>query len=953
MILIRGLFCIILFCFHSFAQVPDQYLLKINIPNGESANRLERLNLPAYHTAKNCMFAILEASEINKLGLLNIQYNIIDKKNEGDKYYLISSFDNLTKDELPISTLFKGERFAIIKNIQHHQGIWKGRFHTIELTRKIQFRNQRVIVPSSWTELVDTVISEIVSLINTDSVEYFIQSLEDFGTRYKFASTRDSVAFWIRDQFLSMGYSDAILDSVYYENTWQKNVIATLPGNLEPDKINIVGAHHDSYAYPDPMNYAPGADDNGSGVAAVLEIARVLKEINYTPKSTIKFITFAAEEGGGDGSTHYAMKLFDSGIDVKSMFNHDMISYTEQSVFESFCKINYFSGFEYLLQLATTCTEEYSILTPEDGELNAMVSDGYIFWSYGFPTVRFSESDFSPYWHTTGDTIENYNMEYCAEVIKASCATLLTNIKLPAPVKNYQLLDRGDGNSLILSWEPNKEPNLEGYKVYIGTETGLYDSSFITIDTLIIISGLTEGENYFVGVSAYDSNALESLIIERSAIPLTLPLPPLSLAAEPEWLRVKLLWRPNDEFDLLGYNIYRSSIEGEPGELLNTNAFADTTYTDSTTLSGIYYYYTVKAIDSLLNESINNSTVKSRMISLDQGILIVDETVDGDGSPMNPTDEQVDEFYADLFSLFTITEYDLVEEGSIDLTILGAYSAVIWHGNDFTEMNAPFEHKQRIADYLDYGGNFLYTGYRPSTAFEQVMGLNGSFTVGDFIFDYLKILESKSSVFGLFNGTVGTEPGYVNIFVDSLKTLPSEQYHLKYIESIQPSVSGIAIYNYHTAFDSTSPQGTLNGKPVGVEYIGSDFRTITLSFPLYYMNKTDAKILMEFILTNKFNETTPVEDEHNQLPGDYSLSQNYPNPFNSTTNIRFTIPNSQLVSIKVYDILGNEIATLINEKLDAGRHQVSFNAGNLASGVYIYRLQADKFEDTKGFILMK
>jgi hypothetical protein len=205
----------------------------------------------------------------------------------------------------------------------------------------------------------------------------------------------------------------------------------------------------------------------------------------------------------------------------------------------------------------------------------------------------------------------------------------------------------------------------------------------------------------------------------------------------------------------------------------------------------------------------------------------------------------------------------------------------------------------------------------------------------------------------LFIGALPLEGGYNSIFIDSSKTLLSDEYHLRVIEGISSNSEANQIYAFDSNFDSTTVQGSFIGKPVGVEYIGSDFKTITLSFPLYYMDKPDAKNLIEFIITNKFNETTPVEDEYNQLPGDYSLSQNYPNPFNSTTNIRFTIPNSQLVSIKVYDILGNEIATLVNEKLEGGMHQVTFNAGNLASGVYIYRLQADKFEDTKGFILMK
>ncbi len=102
--------------------------------------------------------------------------------------------------------------------------------------------------------------------------------------------------------------------------------------------------------------------------------------------------------------------------------------------------------------------------------------------------------------------------------------------------------------------------------------------------------------------------------------------------------------------------------------------------------------------------------------------------------------------------------------------------------------------------------------------------------------------------------------GYSNIFVDSMKTLSSNDYHLKNIEMIKSSIEGTEIFSYGTNYDSTSQQGFLKGKPVGVEYIGNDFKTITLSFPLYYMNKDQSKSLIEYILTNKFDEVMPVDD---------------------------------------------------------------------------------------------
>jgi len=86
---------------------------------------------------------------------------------------------------------------------------------------------------------------------------------------------------------------------------------------------------------------------------------------------------------------------------------------------------------------------------------------------------------------------------------------------------------------------------------------------------------------------------------------------------------------------------------------------------------------------------------------------------------------------------------------------------------------------------------------------------------------------------------------------------------------------------------------------------------------------------------------------------DYGLDQNYPNPFNPSTNIKYQLPKSGNVSLKIYDILGSEVATLVNEIKTEGRYEVNFDASKLASGVYLYRLRVNDFVSTKKMVLMK
>jgi hypothetical protein len=107
--------------------------------------------------------------------------------------------------------------------------------------------------------------------------------------------------------------------------------------------------------------------------------------------------------------------------------------------------------------------------------------------------------------------------------------------------------------------------------------------------------------------------------------------------------------------------------------------------------------------------------------------------------------------------------------------------------------------------------------------------------------------------------------------------------------------------------------------------------------------------------TKKMNVTviTGVENQGSPLPVNYILNQNYPNPFNPVTNIHFSIPKDGNVTLKVYDILGNEVASLYNGYLKAGYYNTEFDGSKLSSGIYFYRLTAGSFSETKKMILSK
>lgn len=111
-----------------------------------------------------------------------------------------------------------------------------------------------------------------------------------------------------------------------------------------------------------------------------------------------------------------------------------------------------------------------------------------------------------------------------------------------------------------------------------------------------------------------------------------------------------------------------------------------------------------------------------------------------------------------------------------------------------------------------------------------------------------------------------------------------------------------------------------------------------------------------YTYSTEWNGVDPVGtsiSDPTSLPNGFVLESNYPNPFNPTTNIRFALANSDQVTVKVYDMLGREIAVLLNETMSTGSHVVPFNAGNLGSGIYLYTVKAGAFTQTGKMILAK
>ncbi len=155
-------------------------------------------------------------------------------------------------------------------------------------------------------------------------------------------------------------------------------------------------------------------------------------------------------------------------------------------------------------------------------------------------------------------------------------------------------------------------------------------------------------------------------------------------------------------------------------------------------------------------------------------------------------------------------------------------------------------------------------------------------------------------------------------------------------------------YSFNMGYGEPATGNTMIKSAVGQNFVG----TAQLS---------NTEIISGFLADTLFRRMVVGVPDQEGLPTSYSLGQNYPNPFNPSTTIQFDIPKASIVTLKVYNMLGQEVATLVNEKREAGRCEVIFDGSKLSSGVYFYRLQArsidggqaNDYANTKKLIIMK
>lgn len=276
-------------------------------------------------------------------------------------------------------------------------------------------------------------VDSLASLADTSNIRLIVRQLSGdtsvvingqphtFTTRYAGSTQNQLATDFIAAKFTEYGYTPEIQ---FFNDGTGQNVIATKTGTLYPDKYYIVSAHYDSYNYHDQEN-APGADDNASGTAAMLEAARLFYDI--PSKYSIKFIAFDEEESGLLGSNYFASQASQSGMVIEGVINLDMLGYTsDTSYMYDLCTED--DNAQLGLDFEASAGYYYPhLITYKD---NCNGSDQYSFWLFDYPAIGVIEahSDFNPDYHSSQDLISNFNLYYYFSLARTAYSTLLANI---------------------------------------------------------------------------------------------------------------------------------------------------------------------------------------------------------------------------------------------------------------------------------------------------------------------------------------------------------------------------------------------------------------------------------------------------------------------------------------------------------------------------------------------
>jgi len=346
------------------------------------------------------------------------------------------------------------------------------------------------------------VIQTIINQTNTDSLTHFVRELSGDvqtiinGSPYTIVSRKynhagnDMAAIYIKQKLMSYGLPTY---DQYFGTGGGRNVYAIQVGTQYPNKKYIICAHYDDFTYSGTV--VPGADDNASGTAAVIEAARIFK--NYDSKYTIIYALWDEEERGLYGSEYYAHQAYLASDSIMGVINLDMIAYDGNGDGNADIHNSSIGSTSFIKDKMLEVNLLYGINLDLDVVPAQPYSDHQSFLDYGYGAILLIEddNDFHPYYHTVNDLIQYFNLPYFLKMTKISLGSLATLAQTTdiLPVELLAFTASVKNSEVQLFWSTASELNNRGFEI----ERSVNDNNgFVTVG-FVDGKGSTTEINYY------------------------------------------------------------------------------------------------------------------------------------------------------------------------------------------------------------------------------------------------------------------------------------------------------------------------------------------------------------------------------------------------------------------------------------------------------------------------
>lgn len=756
-------------------------------------------------------------------------------------------------------------------------------------------------------------VQNIVSQVNQDTLMKFIRQLSGVDavtingqpytivSRHKSNPSNDQAGNFIQETLQRYG----ITTTQQSFSTTGKNIIGVKTGTQFPNQKYIICAHFDDMP---SGTTAPGADDNGSGTAAVMEAARIMSQYNFP--YTIIFALWDEEEQGLIGSAYYANQAAIAGDSILGVINMDMIAYDSNN--DNVANLHVRASAANSLELYNKMVELNSSLglgiVPVRPATPTTASDHASFWNKGYSAILLIEddnNDFNAYYHTTNDKLQYFNQPYFHKMAKLAIATfanfaLNLNMKIahtPVPTGLYTT------------------PIQVGATLQTGLEVGTGTAAPLLYYRTATGSG---------GFSQF--NPVQGTPGTGGYYGFTIPAQVSGTIVE----------------------YYIAAQDAAGGIIVTSPAGGAGFNPPGSTPPPTFYRFYVAQTNMVMVDSAN--TINGWTVSGSWGVA----TSKYVSAPSSFNESPAGNYGNNITATMTQT-------GSINLQgALGAalsYSAQwdLESGYDYVQLlistnNGSSWTPLRAAGMVTGTGTFqpagqpLYNGTKTTWTNEMIdlSNYSGQNIMFRFLF--------KSDVNTVADG----------FFVDDIKLFTYTAVPVELLSFTAMPDNDKVTLEWKTATETNNygfevqKQSETGFTTIGfVKGSGNSTNERTYSFTDNNIHAGKAVYRLKQI---DFDGTSTLFNavEVDVAPvWSYSLAQNYPNPFNPSTRLEYTLAGQVNVALELFDVQGNKVKDLVKGSQSPGRHFVVISGEGLASGTYLVRMTAGNFTATKKIILMK